>query len=163
METSLAYHENDNDYQIHENYRFRAESALAKPLQRRLLEKRQNRTCQNSILYQEHQIMILVPRGYANDNKLTLLACSGSILAITLFGSPSDAKPAPKFNERVPQLAAAPMHRSKTALPTHTEELPTRGSYERRLQQAAISRFGCGCANCITSIRQSVRAGELAV
>lgn len=97
------------------------------------------------------------------NDKLTQLACSGSILAISLFGSPSDAKPAPKFSERVPQLAVAPMSKIKTVRLVHTGYVPMTGSYERRLQQAAFSRFGCGCANCITSIRQLIRADQLSI
>jgi hypothetical protein len=97
------------------------------------------------------------------DNKLTLLACSGSILATTLFGMPSDALPDPSLNNRAPQLAAAPMSRVKTVRPTHGAEMPIHGSYEKRLQQAAIGRFGCGCANCVSSIRALVRAGQISV
>jgi hypothetical protein len=97
------------------------------------------------------------------DHKLTLLACSGSILATTLFGTPSEALPAPSLNSRAPQLAAAPMSRSKAIRPTHSEEMLTPKGYEKRLQQAAIGRFGCGCANCVTSIRELARTGQLAV
>jgi hypothetical protein len=98
------------------------------------------------------------------DNKLSLLACSGSILATTLFGMPSEALPAPSLNSRAPQLAAAPLNRFKAVRSTHTEEMPIHGSsYEKRLQQAAIGRFGCGCANCVTSIRALVRAGQISV
>ncbi|WP_310425691.1 hypothetical protein [Chamaesiphon sp. VAR_48_metabat_135_sub] len=39
----------------------------------------------------------------------------------------------------------------------------TPASYEQRLQLAAVSRFGCGCASCISSIRQLVKSGEMAV
>ncbi len=97
------------------------------------------------------------------DRKLTLLACSGSILATTLFGMPSEAAPAPSLNGRDPQIAAAPMSRFKAVRRTHTEEMPIHGSYEKRLQQAAIGRFGCGCANCVSSIRALVRAGQISV
>ncbi len=98
-----------------------------------------------------------------SDHKLTLLACSGSILATTLFGMPSQALPAPSLNSRAPQLAAAPMSQSKAIRPTHVEEMPIHGSYEKRLQQAAIGRFGCGCANCVSSIRELARAGQIFV
>lgn len=97
------------------------------------------------------------------DRKLTMLACSGSILATTLFGMPSEALPAPSLNGRAPQLAAAPMSRFKAVRPTHSEDILTPKGYEKRLQQAAVGRFGCGCANCITSIRELVRAGQLSV
>jgi hypothetical protein len=131
METLLAYHKNDNDYQYCGNYRI------------------------VSVLYQGTQMTI--------DNKLTLLACSGSILATTLFGMPSEALPAPSLNNRAPQLAAAPLSRSKAVRPTHSEEMLTPKGYDRRLQQAAIGRFGCGCASCVTSIRELVRAGQISV
>jgi hypothetical protein len=36
-------------------------------------------------------------------------------------------------------------------------------NYERRLQQTAIAKFGCGCTNCVTTIRQEVKSGELAI
>jgi hypothetical protein len=96
------------------------------------------------------------------DRKLTLLACSGSILATNLFGMPSEALPASSLN-RAPQLAAAPLSRSKAARPTHSEEMLTPKGYDQRLQQAAINRFGCGCASCITSIRELVHAGQVSV
>jgi hypothetical protein len=95
------------------------------------------------------------------DNKLTLLACSGSILATTLFGMPSEALQASSFNN--PQLASASISRSKAIRPTHSEEMLTPKGYEKRLQQAAIGRFGCGCANCVTSIRALVQAGQISV
>jgi hypothetical protein len=97
------------------------------------------------------------------DRKLTLLACSGSILATTLFGMPSEAMPAPSLSNRAPKLAAAPLSRFKAVRLTHTEEMLIHGSYEKRLQQAAIGRFGCGCANCITSIRALVQSGQISV
>jgi hypothetical protein len=97
------------------------------------------------------------------DNKLTLLACSGSILATTLFGMPSEALPAPSLDSRAPQLASASISRSKAVRPTHSEEMLTPKGYEKRLQQAAIGRFGCGCANCVTSIRALVQAGQISV
>jgi hypothetical protein len=97
------------------------------------------------------------------DNKLTLLACSGSILATTLFGMPSEALPAPNLNSRDQQLASASISRSKAVRLTHSEEMLTPKGYEKRLQQAAIGRFGCGCANCVTSIRELVRAGQMSV
>jgi hypothetical protein len=97
------------------------------------------------------------------DRKLTLLACSGSILATTLFGMPSEALPASSLNNRAPQLAAAPLSRFKAIRPTHSEEMLTPKGYDQRLQQAALSRFGCGCASCITSIRKLVHAGQVSV
>ena len=33
-------------------------------------------------------------------------------------------------------------------------------SYQRRLQLAAFSKFGCGCPNCVSAIRELVKSGE---
>ncbi len=103
------------------------------------------------------------------DRKLTMLACSGSILATTLFAIPSYGMPgasSPQLDSTRETLhqrvASARSQRISTPPSTHGGMI-TPASYERRLQLAAISRFGCGCANCVTSIRQLVKSGELAV
>jgi hypothetical protein len=33
-------------------------------------------------------------------------------------------------------------------------------SYQRRLQLAAFNKFGCGCPNCVSAIRELVKLGE---
>lgn len=103
------------------------------------------------------------------DKKLTMLACSGSILATALFASPSYGMPgasAPQLDSTRDilhqRLASARSSRILTPPSAHSG-VKTTASYERRLQLAAFSRFGCGCANCVTSIRQLVKSGELSV
>ena len=98
------------------------------------------------------------------DRKLTMLACSGSILAATLFADPSHAMPLQSLgdsNRQVLDGASLPENRVNT--PSLTEDSISPLNYERRLQQTAISKFGCGCTNCVSSIRQLVKAGELSV
>jgi hypothetical protein len=99
-----------------------------------------------------------------DKNKLTILACSGSLLAATLFADPSHAMPQQNFgnsNRQVLDGASLPENRVNT--PQSTEDSISPLSYERRLQQTAITRFGCGCTNCVSSIRQLVKVGELSV
>jgi hypothetical protein len=99
-----------------------------------------------------------------DKNKLTVLACSGSILAATLFTDPSYAMPLQNLgssNSQVIDGASLPDNRVNTS--PSIEDAVSPLSYERRLQQTALSKFGCGCTNCVSSIRQLVRAGELAI
>ncbi len=99
-----------------------------------------------------------------DKNKLTILACSGSILAATLFTDPSHAMPLQNFgdsNRQVLDGASLPENRINT--PQSTEDSVSSLSYERRLQQTALSKLGCGCTNCVSSIRQLVKSGELAI
>jgi hypothetical protein len=99
-----------------------------------------------------------------DKNKLTILACSGSILAATLFADPSHAMPLQSFgdsNRQVLDGASLPENRVNT--PRSTEDGVSPLSYERRLQQTALSKFGCGCTNCVTAVRKLVKSGELSV
>ena len=99
-----------------------------------------------------------------DKNKLTILACSGSILAATMFVDPSYAMPLQSFGDSNRQvLDGASVPENRVNIPTSTEDLVAPLSYERRLQQTAITKFGCGCNNCVSSIRQLVKAGELSV
>jgi hypothetical protein len=98
-----------------------------------------------------------------------MLACSGSILATALFASPSYGMPgasSPQLNStrEVLHQQVASAHSPRLSTPPATRgEMITPASYERRLKLAAVSRFGCGCANCVSSIRQLVKSGALAV
>lgn len=99
-----------------------------------------------------------------DKNKLTMLACSGSLLAATLFADPSHAMPLQSFgdsNRQVLDGASLPENRINT--PQSTEDGISPLNYERRLQQTALSKFGCGCTNCVTAVRKLVKSGELAV
>ena len=90
--------------------------------------------------------------------KLTLIACSGSIVAATLFAVPSHAMPLQDFGNSTQKL-----DRAATPQPTSTEDRVTPGSYEKRLEQAALARFGCGCASCLSATRQLVQTGEISL
>jgi hypothetical protein len=92
------------------------------------------------------------------NNKLTLLACSGSILATTLFGMPSHGMPLSNFGDGSQRI-----ERTTTSEPTQSEEIATPANYEKKLKQAAVNKFGCSCTNCVSSIRQLVRSGTLSV
>jgi hypothetical protein len=99
-----------------------------------------------------------------DKNKLTILACSGSILAATLLTDPSHAMPLQSFgnsNNQVIDGVSLPGNRVNSSQSIEDAVSPL--SYERRLQQTALSKFGCGCTNCVGSIRQLVRSGELAI
>jgi hypothetical protein len=101
-----------------------------------------------------------------NKNKLTIIACSGSILAATLFATSSYATPQQNFgdgnrNRQVIDGASLPENRFNT--PSSTENFISPLSYERRLQQTALTKLGCGCNNCVSAIRKLVRAGELSI
>ena len=104
------------------------------------------------------------PAPTMDKNKLTMLACSGSLLAATLFADPSHAMPLQSFgdsNRQVLDGAFLPENRVNTSQATEDGVSPL--NYERRLQQTALSKFGCGCTNCVSSIRQLVKSGELAI
>jgi hypothetical protein len=99
-----------------------------------------------------------------DKNKLTILACSGSILAATLFTDPSHAMPLQGFSDNNRQVGdGSSLPESRVNIPRSTEDSFSGLSYERRLQQTAVTKFGCGCTNCISSIRQLVKSGELAI
>ena len=96
-------------------------------------------------------------------NKLTIMACSGSILAATLFGSPSYGMPvqnATGGERQVASSAVRPGHSTNMRRSDRNEQSLLSASYQRRLQVAAFSKFGCGCPNCITAIRELVKSGE---
>jgi hypothetical protein len=99
-----------------------------------------------------------------DKNKLTTLACAGSILAATLFADPSQAMPLQSFgdnNRQVDDSASLPENRVN--IPRSTEDAVSPLGYERRLQQTALTKFGCGCTNCVSSIRKLVKSGELEI
>lgn len=99
-----------------------------------------------------------------DKNKLTIIACSGSILAATLFVDPSHAMPLQNYGDTSRQNGdgvSLPENRVNT--PQSSEDAISPLSYERRLQQAAFSKFGCGCTNCVSAVRKLVHAGELSV
>ena len=113
-----------------------------------------------------------------DKNKLTIIDCSGSILAATLF-TPSHAplqsfgdylrhKADAKANGRRCQrnrqvLDGASLPESRVNTPRSTEDGISPLNYERRLQQTALSKFGRGCTNCVSAVRKLVKSGELAV
>lgn len=99
------------------------------------------------------------------DNKqLTMLACSGSLLAATLFADPSHAMPIQSFGDSNRQVIDGAFVPENIV---NTRQLAEDGispfNYERRLQQTAVSKFGCGCTNCVTTVRKLVKSGELAI
>jgi hypothetical protein len=99
-----------------------------------------------------------------DKNKLTTLACAGSILAATLFTDPSQAMPLQSFGDQNRQVDdGASLPENRVNIPRSTEDSFSALGYERRLQQTALNKFGCGCTNCISSIRQLVKSGELAI
>lgn len=99
-----------------------------------------------------------------DKNKLTMLACSGSLLATTLFADPSQAMPLQIFGDSNRQtLDDTSVPENRINLPQSTEDGISPLNYERRLQQTALSKYGCGCTNCVTAIRKLVKSGELAV
>ena len=105
------------------------------------------------------------PAPIMDKNKLTVIACTGSILAAALFTDPSHAMPLQSFGDRDRQNfvdgVSVPENRVNTSQSTEDGISPL--NYERRLQQTALSKFGCGCTNCVTAIRQEVKSGELAI
>ncbi|PSB54247.1 hypothetical protein [Chamaesiphon polymorphus] len=99
-----------------------------------------------------------------DKNKLTVIACSGSILAAALFTDPSYAMPLQNFGDNNRQLLdGSSLPENRVNIPQSTEDGISPLNYERRLQQTAIAKFGCGCTNCVTTIRQEVKSGELAI
>jgi hypothetical protein len=99
-----------------------------------------------------------------DKNKLTMLACSGSLLTATLFADPSHAMPLQSFGDSNRQvLDGASLPENLVNTPRSTEDGVSPLNYERRLQQTALSKFGCGCTNCVTAVRKLVKSGELAV
>jgi phage FluMu protein Com len=98
-------------------------------------------------------------------NKLTLIACSGSILAATLFGSPSHGMPVQsvKGGERqIASLAVRQGHSTNIRQSDRNEQSLLSASYQRRLQLAAFSKFGCGCPNCCV-LNDTTIGGETAI
>ena len=97
-------------------------------------------------------------------NKLTIAACSGSILAATLFGTPSQGMPLQKISSGEGQLiSSAPRHNSKANIRQPNEQSLSSASGQRRLQVAAFAKFGCGCPNCISAIRELVKSDKTAI
>ena len=99
-------------------------------------------------------------------NKLTIAACSGSILAATLFGTPSQGMPLQNIRSGEGQLVSlAALHGNKANVrpPKKQEQSLLSASYQRRLQVAAFTKFGCGCSNCISAICELVKSGETAI
>ncbi|WP_310481162.1 hypothetical protein [Chamaesiphon sp. VAR_48_metabat_403] len=96
-------------------------------------------------------------------NKLTIMACSGSILAATLFGSPSQGMPVQSTKGgdlQIAGLAVRAGHSTKIRQSDRNEQSLLSASYQRRLQLAAFTKFGCGCPNCVSVIRELVKSGE---
>jgi hypothetical protein len=102
-----------------------------------------------------------------DKNKLTVIACSGSILAATLFTDPSHAMPLQSYGDSSYQVidgAALPTNRVNLPKSTQTaEDGSSPLSYERKLQQTALTKFGCGCTNCVSAVRKLVRAGKISI
>ena len=98
-------------------------------------------------------------------NQLTIIACSGSILAATLFTSPSHAMPLPSFSDGNRQIVGGLSleQRVNPLQSTQADDQISPSNYEKRLQQAAFAKFGCGCGNCVSTIRQQIRSGELSI
>jgi hypothetical protein len=103
-------------------------------------------------------------------DQLTIVACSGSILAATLFsnsggpislGESSSAQRSmansPDVSAAVEKIDFAEAKRLAQQSPAATDR-DDASSYEARKEQAALSRFGCGCETCCAST--SVGGGE---
>ena len=91
-------------------------------------------------------------------NKLILIACASSLITTIAFTAPSHAMPIQDFG-------AGSQSVDRAAMPqlTQTEDRVTPGSYEKRLEQASLARFGCGCASCLSATRQLVQTGEISL
>ena len=99
-------------------------------------------------------------------NKLTIAACSGSILAATLFGTPSQGMPlqSVKGGEgQILSLAARKEIRANVQQLNQYGQSLSSASHQRRLERAAFTKFGCGCPNCVSAIRELVKSGETAI
>ena len=99
-------------------------------------------------------------------NKLTIAACSGSILAATLFGTPSQGMPLQSLKSgegQILSLAARKEIRANVRQLNQSGQSLSSASYQRQLEQAAFTKFGCGCSSCISAIRELVRSGEVAI
>jgi hypothetical protein len=96
-------------------------------------------------------------------DKLTIIACSGSILAATLFSnsggliSAGESSTAQRSTAKSPDISAAvekidfaEAQRLAQQSPATTDR-DAASSYEARKQQAALARFGCGCESCCAS------------
>ncbi len=90
------------------------------------------------------------------NNKLTLLACAGSILATTIFSTPSHGMPSPSFEDNAPRRERINMPQASQG-----ENLLTPASYEQRLKRAAVDKFACGCQGCVGSIHALVQSGQI--
>ncbi len=69
---------------------------------------------------------------------------------------PSQGMPRSSFSEGSQRI-----EQTTTSESAQSEAITTPASYERQLKRAAVNKFGCGCTNCVSSIRQSVRSGTL--
>ncbi len=96
-------------------------------------------------------------------DQLTIIACSGSILAATLFsnsGGPISAGGASTaqrsttksldVSAAVEKVDFAEAQRLAQQSTTATDQNAA-SRYEARKQQAALARFGCGCESCCAS------------
>ncbi|AFY92240.1 hypothetical protein [Chamaesiphon minutus] len=99
-----------------------------------------------------------------DKNKLTVMACSGSILAAALLTDPSYAIPLQNSGDSNRQIInGSSISENRVNTLQSIEDGISPLNYERRLQQTAIAKFGCGCTNCVTTIRQELKSGELAI
>ena len=69
---------------------------------------------------------------------------------------PSQGMPRSSFSEGSQRI-----EQTTTSESAQSEAITTPASYERQLKRAAVNKFGCGCTNCVSSIRQLVRSGTL--
>ena len=95
-------------------------------------------------------------------NKLTIVACSGSILAATLFGPPSQGMPlqsvkigegqSVKIGEgQSVSLAARNGNRENIRQPKEQGQSLSSASYQRQSQQSVCTKLSCGCLSCVTA------------
>jgi hypothetical protein len=95
-------------------------------------------------------------------NKLTIVACSGSILAATLFGTPSQGMPlqsvkigegqSVKIGEgQSVSLADRNGNRENIRQPKEQGQSLPSASYQSQLQQAVCTKLSCGCLSCVTA------------
>jgi hypothetical protein len=106
-------------------------------------------------------------------NQLTVVACSGSILAATLFANSSStissggSGNAQRSTAKPPSVSgstntinfaeAKRLAQQSTPAAARTAE----SSYEERKQQAALARFGCGCEGCASASIGIVEEGQV--
>lgn len=106
-----------------------------------------------------------------NKNILTLLACSGSLIAT--ISTPSYAIMRPGTNDGLSSSNSSPVsgvsgqeenrYSNPSAEESPQQSQPAKQSMEMRFQQLSQQTFGCGCANCLTATKKMLKEGSLSL